>query len=42
MSNTAYRVLSNADGYSTTFNEDSELNWVVDQTKLDDIASERD
>lgn len=42
MSNTAYRVLDNTDGYSTTFNEDSELNWEVDQDKLDDIASERD
>lgn len=42
MSNTAYRVLGNTDGYSTTFNEDSELNWEVDQDKLDDIASERD
>lgn len=42
MSNTAYRVLSNTDGYSTTFDEDSELNWATDQTKLDDIESGRD
>ena len=42
MSNTSYRCLSNSDSYSTTFNEDSELNWAVDQDKLDDIESERD
>jgi len=41
-SNTAYRVLSNTDGYSSTFNEDSELNWAVDSDKLDDISSGRD
>lgn len=42
MSNTSYRCLSSTDTYSTTFNEDSELNWAVDQDKLDDIESERD
>lgn len=42
MSNTAYRVLSNTDTYSSTFNEDDPLNWEIDQDKLDDIESERD
>ena len=42
MSNTSYRCLSSTDTYSTTFNEDSELNWSIDQDKLDDIESERD
>lgn len=42
MSNTSYRVLSNTDEYSNTFNEDSPLNWAVDSDKLDDIADERD
>lgn len=42
MSQTAYRVLSNTDGYSPTFNEDNELKWRDDQDKLDDIADERD
>lgn len=42
MSNTAYRVLSNTDTYSGTFNEDDPLNWEVDQDKLDDIEGERD
>ncbi len=42
MSNTAFRCLSSTDAYSTTFNEDSELNWEIDQDKLDDIESERD
>lgn len=41
-SNSAYRVLSNTSNYSTTFGEDDELNWTVDQDKLDDIESERD
>lgn len=40
--NTAYRVLSNTDDYSSTFNEDDPLNWEVDQDKLDDIEDERD
>lgn len=42
MSNTSYRCLSNTDSYSTTFDEDSELDWKVDQEKLDAIESERD
>lgn len=42
MSQTAYRVLSTTSNYSNTFNEDSELDWEVDQEKLDDIESERD
>jgi len=42
MSQTAYRVLSNTTGYSSTFNEDDPLNWKVDQDKLDDISDERD
>lgn len=41
MSNTAFRCLSSTDSYPTTFNEDSELNWKIDTTKLDDIESER-
>lgn len=41
-SNTSYRVLSNTDTYSTTFNEDDELNWKIDDDKLDDISGERD
>lgn len=42
MPNTAYRVLCNTKDYSTTFNEDDELEWAVDQDKLDDIESDRD
>ena len=41
-SNTAYRCLSNTDTYTPTFNDDDELNWKVDQDKLDDISEERD
>lgn len=41
-SNTSYRVLSNTSDYTPTFAEDDELNWEVDQDKLDDIESERD
>lgn len=41
MSQTAYRVLCSTSDYPNTFNEDSELNWEVNQTKLDDIESER-
>lgn len=41
-SNTSYRVLSNTSDYTPTFGEDDELNWKVDQDKLDDIDSERD
>lgn len=42
MSQTAYRVLSSTSGYSDTFNEDDQINWAVDQDKLDDIANERE
>lgn len=41
MSNTAYRVLSNTSDYSQTFNEDDELNWKVDSSKLQDIFDSR-
>lgn len=40
-SQTAYRVLSNTDDYTETFNEDDPLNWKVDQDKLKDIAAGR-
>jgi len=42
MSNTAYRVLGGTENYTPTFNEDDELNWVIDADKLDDIETERD
>lgn len=42
MSNTAYRCLSNTDSYSSTFDEDSELNWAVDTDKIQDIEDGRD
>lgn len=42
MSNTSYRCLSSTDTYSTTFNEDSELNWSIDKNKLSDISDERE
>lgn len=42
MSNTSYRVKSTTSDYTPTFAEDNELNWAVDQDKLDDIDSERD
>lgn len=42
MSNSSSRILSNTDGYTTTFDEDSPLNWEVDQDKLQDIADGRD
>lgn len=42
MSDTSSRVLCNTDTYSTTFNEDDELNWRIDQDKLDDIDAGRD
>lgn len=41
MSNSAYRVLSNTDGYAQTFDEDDPLNWAVDSNKLSDIESGR-
>lgn len=39
--NSSFRVLCNTSDYSNTFNEDDELDWAVDQDKLDDIDSER-
>ncbi len=39
--NGSYQILSTTSEYSNTFNEDSELNWVVDPDKLTDIESER-
>ena len=42
MSQTAYRVLSSTSGYTPTFDEDDELNWSPDESKLSDIANERD
>lgn len=42
MSQTAYRVLSTTSDYENTFNEDDQLNWAVDQNKLDDISDTRD
>ena len=41
-SNTAYRVLSNTSDYTPTFGEDDELNWKVDDDKLNDIDDSRD
>lgn len=41
-SNTAYQVLSTTDQYTETFAEDNELQWKVDDDKLDDIDSDRD
>lgn len=41
LSTGGYQILSTSDGYSTTFNEDDELNWEVSPDKLDDISSER-
>lgn len=38
----AYEIYSNADDYSTTFNEDNPLNWAIDSDKLDAIEAERD
>lgn len=42
MSQTAYRVLSTTSDYENTFNEDDQLNWKVDQNKLDDISDSRE
>lgn len=41
-SNTSQRVLCNTSNYSSTFDEDDELNWAVDSDKLSDIADNRD
>jgi hypothetical protein len=40
-SNTAYRILSNTDTYSPTFNEDDPLDWQQDSDKLAAIKAER-
>ncbi len=37
-----WAVHSNTDDYPNTFNEDDPKSWAVSQTKLDDIADERD
>jgi len=37
-----YRIQCNTSNYANTFNEDDELNWRVDDSKLDDIDAERD
>ena len=42
MSNTSQRVLCNTSSYTTTFDEDDELDWAVDSDKLSDIADNRD
>ncbi len=42
VNNTAFRVLSSTTDYSPTFNEDNELNWGVDNQKLNDIADDRE
>ncbi|MBK8260139.1 MAG: hypothetical protein IPK80_02240 [Nannocystis sp.] len=42
MSQTAYRVLSTTSNYENTFNEDDQINWAVDQNKLDDISDTRE
>ncbi len=42
MSQTAFRVLSTTDRYTSTFDEGSELEWKIDQDKLDDIDGEKD
>lgn len=41
-STSSYRVQCNTTDYSSTFNEDDELNWAIDEDKLDDIDSGRD
>ena len=40
--NTSYNVECNTSDYSSTFNEDDELQWAVDSDKLDAIKTERD
>lgn len=42
MSNTGYQVKSTTSDYSNTFNEDDQINWVVDDDKLDAIDTERE
>ena len=40
--NTSYQIISSTEGYAPTFNEDDETEWKTDDTKLEDIAAERD
>lgn len=40
--NSNFRVQCNTTNYSSTFNEDDELNWAVDTDKTEAIADERD
>ncbi len=42
MANNSQRVLCSTSDYSNTMNEDDELDWAVDSTKLTDIANGRD
>lgn len=37
----SYKIKSSTTNYSTTFDEDSELDWKIDEDKLDDIDSGR-
>lgn len=39
--NTPFKIQSSTVNYANTFNEDDQINWEVDQTKLDDIDTER-
>lgn len=38
----SYNIKSTTSDYSNTFNEDEQLNWEVDESKLDAIKTERD
>jgi hypothetical protein len=40
--NSPFRVQCNTSDYASTFNEDDELSWAQDSTKLSDISDERD
>jgi hypothetical protein len=39
--NASFRLVSTTNNYTPTFNEDDELEWKIDQDKLDAIDSER-
>lgn len=39
--NASFRLVSSTTNYASTFNEDDELDWKIDEDKLDDIDSER-
>jgi hypothetical protein len=41
-SDSNYAILSSTTNYTTTFDEDDELNWEIDSDKLNDIESGRD